>query len=190
MARTDASGQSSGSGAPQTKTSSAPHVLVQTDRRAVDPIAIAAPRTAWKLFGWLGWLLLLVGAIDLISQWYPTSFKSAEWEFGVVTVTIASLPLLTIGSTVVLASFLSRAKKGGVAVMGVFFAVTFVLVGLMLVLFASDLPLALRSPPGPALSAVKKAIARTLVMGVAYEIAYFVAAVTSFRYIFGRVKDA
>ena len=156
----------------------------------MDPIGIAAPRTAWRLLGWLGWLLLLVGGIDLVSQWYPPAFKSPEWEFGVVTVTIASLPLLTIGSTAVLASCLSRAKRGGVLMMGAFFALLFVVVGLMLVLFASDLPLAMRSPPGPALTAVKKAIARTLAMGVAYEIAYFVAAVTSFRYAFGRVKDA
>lgn len=190
MARSDASSQSSGAGASQTKQSSAPHVVIQADRRAVDPIGIAAPRTAWRLLGWFGWLLFLVGGIDLASQWYPTAFKSAEWEFGVVSVTIASLPLLTIGATVVLASFLSRAKRGGVMMMGAFFALWFVVVGLMLVLFASDIPLAMRSPPGPALSAVKKAIARTLVMGVAYEIAYFIAAVTSFRYAFGRIKDA
>jgi hypothetical protein len=142
------------------------------------------------LFGWFGGLLVLLGAVDLFSQWYPTSFKSAEWEFGVVAVTIASLPLLTIGAVGMLASFLSRAKRNGVMAMGAFFALLFVVVGLMLALFASDLPLALRSPPGPALTSVKKAILRTLVMGACYEVAYFVAAVTSFRYSFGRVKDA
>lgn len=190
MARSEFAGQASSQGLPLTTPSSAPHVVIQADRRAVDPVTIGAPRTAWRLFGWFGWLLIVVGGLDLVSQWYPTAFKSAEWEFGVVSVTIASLPLLTIGATVVLASFLARGRRGGVAVIGIGFALLFVVVGLMLALFASDIPLALRSPPGPPLTGIKKAIVRTLVMGLAYEIAYFVAAVTSFRYVFGRVKDA
>lgn len=132
----------------------------------------------------------MVGGVDLASQWYPTAFKSAEWEFSVVSVTIASLPLLTIGAVVVLASFLARAKRGGVVVMGVAFAALFLAVGLMLALFSSDLPLALRAPAGAPLTAIKKAIVRTLVMGVGYEVAYFIAAIISFRYAFGRIKDA
>lgn len=190
LSRSDASGQPPSQVLPTTPASSAPHVVIRADRRAVDPLTIGAPKAAWRLLGWFGGLLVMVGGVDLASQWYPTAFKSAEWEFSVVSVTIASLPLLTIGAVVVLASFLARAKRGGVVVMGVAFAALFLAVGLMLALFASDLPLALRAPAGAPLTAIKKAIVRTLVMGVGYEVAYFIAAITSFRYAFGRIKDA
>jgi hypothetical protein len=105
-------------------------------------------------------------------------------------VTIASLPLLTIGLTIMLAGFLARGKREGVITMGVAFLLLFVLVGIVLALFALDVPLALRSPPGPPLTAIKKAIVRTAIMGASYEIAYFAAVMLSFRYVFRRVKDA
>jgi hypothetical protein len=63
-------------------------------------------------------------------------------------------------------------------------------VGAALVLFALDVPLALRSPPGSPLTAIKKAIVRTAIMGASYEIAYLAALILSFRYVFGRIKDA
>jgi hypothetical protein len=167
-----------------------PHVVIQSDRRARDPITLAAPRTAWRLFGWFGFLLVVIGGSDVASQWYPLVFSSPEWEFTTTAVTIASLPLLTIGVTILLASFLARAKREGVMVMGAVFLVLFIAVGVVLVLFALDVPLALRSPPGAPLTAIKKAIVRTIFMGASYEIAYFAAVILSFRYAFGRVKDA
>jgi len=188
-AETESKRGRSGGGLPATTPTSAPHVVIQSDRRARDPLAHGAPQTAWRLFGWFGLLLVVVGGSDILSQWYPPAFHSAEWEFGTAAVTIASLPLLTIGMTILLASFLSRAKREGVVAMGVAFLCLFLAVGAALVLFALDIPLALRSPPGPALTAIKKAIVRTAVMGFSYEIAYLAAVILSFRYVFGRIKD-
>jgi hypothetical protein len=145
---------------------------------------------AWRLFGWFGLLLVVLGGSDIVSQWYPPAFSSPEWEFTTTAVTIASLPLLTIGVTILLASFLARAKREGAMLMGGVFLILFIGVGVVLVLFALDVPLALRAPPGPPLTAIKKAIVRTMVMGASYEIAYFAAVILSFRYAFGRVKDA
>ncbi len=177
-------------GLPETAANSAPHVVIQSDRRARDPLMLAAPKTAWRLFGWFGLLLVVIGGSDIASQWYPPSFQSPEWEFGTAAVTIASLPLLTIGMTILLASFLARAKREGVIAMGVAFLCLFLVVGAVMVLFALDVPLALRSPAGPALTAIKKAIVRTGIMGGSYEIAYLAALILAFRYAFGRVKDA
>ena len=178
-----------GRGLPETAPATAPQVLIQADKKARDPITIGAPQTAWRLFGWFGLLLAVIGSIDVVSQWYPASFRSPEWEFGTAAVTIASLPLLTIGVTALLASFLARAKREGVVAMGVVYLALFLIVGAALILFALDVPLALRSPPGPPLTAIKKAIVRTALMGASYEIAYLVAAILSFRYVFGRLKD-
>src|SRR5262249_57749968 len=85
-----------GGGLPPTTPTSAPHVVIQSDRRARDPITRGAPQTAWRLFGWFGLLLVVVGGSDILSQWYPPAFHSVELEFGTTPGTIASLPLLTI----------------------------------------------------------------------------------------------
>jgi len=78
-----------GGGLPSTTPTSAPHVVIQSDRRARDPLPHAAPQTAWRLFGWFGLLLVMIGGSDVVSQWYPPAFHSAEWEFGTAAVTIA-----------------------------------------------------------------------------------------------------
>ncbi len=73
--------------------------------------------------------------------------------------------------------------------MGVAFLCLFFVVGAALALFTLDVPLALGSPPGAPLTAIKKAIVRTAIMGASYEIAYLAAVILSFRYVFGRIKD-
>lgn len=189
MAAETESRRGRGGGLPETTPTSAPHVVIQSDRRARDPLTQSAPKAAWRLFGWFGLLLVVIGGSDVASQWYPPAFHSAEWEFTTAAVTIASLPLLTIGMTILLASFLARGKREGAMVMGVAFLCLFLVVGAALVLFTLDVPLALGSPPG-ALRAIKKVIVRTAIMGASYEIAYLAAVILSFRYVFGKIRDA
>jgi hypothetical protein len=179
-----------GRGAPADVPNTAPSVLIRSDRNARDPITIGAPKTAWRLFGWFGVLLVVLGGSDVLSQWFPTAFQSREWEFGTAAVTIASLPLLTIGAVILLGSFLARGKRGSVTAMGVLFLFLFIAVAAILALFALDVPLALHAPPGGPGTAVRKAIVRTAIMGGSYEVAYLAAAILAFRFSFGRLKDA
>jgi hypothetical protein len=58
-----------------------------------------------------------------------------------------------------------------------------------LVLFLTDVPLALRAAPGQAALPLKKSIVRTLVMGFSFGLAYVTAAVTSFCYLSRRISD-
>jgi hypothetical protein len=169
--------------------SSAPRILVRKDRKALQPIAIAAPKSAWQLFGWFGLLLAVVGSVDVALQWYPLAFNSPEWEFGTIAVSIASLPLLTIGTTVLLASFMTRAVRPGVVAMSVVFSLLTLAVAFGLVLFLTDVPLALRAAPAQAAISLKKSIVRTLVMGFSFGLAYLTAAVSSFRYLSRRISD-
>ena len=178
-----------GRGLPELAPPTAPHVVIQSDGRARDPLTLAAPRTAWRLFGWFGVLLVVIGGSDIVSLWYPPAFNSPEWEFGTAAVTIASLPLFTIGVVVLLASFLARGRREAAIGMGASFALLFLLVGGVLVLFALDVPLALRVPAGPALTVIKKTIVRTALMGASYEIAFLAAAALAFRFAFGTIKD-
>jgi hypothetical protein len=179
-----------GRGAPETTPpNSAPHVVIQADRRARDPISIGAPKTAWQMFGWLGVLLVVLGGSDVLSQWFATAFQSREWAFGTAAATISSLPLLTIGLVVLLGSFLARGKREAVTVMGVLFLLLFMAVAAILALFALDVPLALHAPDGASVAAARRAIVRTAVMGGSDEVAYVAAAILAFRYAAGRVKD-
>jgi hypothetical protein len=171
-------------------SSSAPRVLVQRDKKALDPISVSAPRTAWRLFAWFGLVLALVGFVDVALQWYPLAFQSPEWEFGTVSVSIASLPLLTIGSTILLASFLARGVRSGVVTMSVVFTFLALGVAFCLFVFLTDVPLALRAGRGPEALTLKKSIVRTTVMGLTFGAGYLIAAVTSFRYLLRRVSDA
>jgi magnesium-transporting ATPase (P-type) len=169
---------------------SAPHVVIQADRKALNPISVTAPRTAWRLLGWFGLLLAVVGFMDVALQWYPTSFKSPEWEFGTVTGSLATLPLLSIGLMSMLASFLARAERGGVVAMAIVFGVMLVLLIGAFLLFLSDVPLALKaSTSTPVVLTMKKSIIRTTVMALGFGTAYLVAVVVSFRYLFRRIKD-
>ena len=170
-------------------TASARQILVRKDAKTLDPISISAPKSGWRLFGWFGLLLGIVGAFDVALQWYPLAFNSAEWEFGTISVSIASLPLLTIGAVVLLASFMARAVRSGVIVMSVVFTVLTLGVAFGLVLFLTDVPLALRAVPAAAAITLKKSIVRTLVMGSCFGSAYLIAAVSSFRYLSRRFVD-
>ena len=164
-------------------------ILVRKDRKALDPISVSAPRSGWRLFSWFGLVLAVVGGFDVALQWYPLAFGSPEWEFGTISVSIASLPVLTIGSVVMLASFMARAERSGVILMSVVFTVLTLTLAFWLVLFLTDVPQALRAVPAPAALTLKKSILRTLVMGSCFCSAYLIATVSSFRYLSRRFTD-
>ena len=172
-----------------------PHVLIQADTRAIDPIAVSAPRTAWRMLGQFGVLLAVIGGIDILLHWYPAHFKSPEWEFGTVATTFASLPLPTMGLVAVLASALARAVRPHLVAMAVVLGLLALFVGVALLMFLFDVPLALRATTAPgvppeAITEMKRTIVRTLAMGVGFGIVYVYGAVVSIRFLLRRVKDA
>jgi hypothetical protein len=168
---------------------SAPRVVIQADRKALNPIAITAPQTAWRWLGWLGLALAVVGGVDIALRWYPLVFKSTEWEFGTISITFASLPLFSIGLVALLASFLARGVRSGISVMAVVFSLLSLFVAVTFVLFLLDVPLAIKMVRGPVGLELKKTIVRTLIMGATFEMMYVAGAVVSFRYLLRRVKD-
>jgi len=127
-------------------------------------------------------------------RWYPTSFRSPEWEFGTVAMTFASLPLVTVGLVAGLASAMARGERLSTMVMSGVFCMMALFVLAAVLLFASDVPLALRAvtgqsaQPGAALE-MKRTIARSLVMGVGYAVIYVYGSVVSLRYLLRRIRD-
>src|SRR5689334_10827547 len=124
---------------------SAPHIVVQADRKALSPISATAPQTAWRMLGRVGLVLAVIAGFDIVLRWYPLSLRSPEWEFGTVAMTFASLPLVTVGLGAGLASAMARGAKGSTTVMAAIFCMIALFVVAALLLFASDVPLALRA---------------------------------------------
>ena len=109
----------------------------------------------------LGLALTGVGLLDLAFAWWPADFGVGEWEFGTASRTFDALALLTVGWTLLLAAALLRRSATGLRVLAVAFVLlTLFLVG-ALVLYALNIPLALKAMPAASKSALVRAIART-----------------------------
>jgi len=169
---------------------SGPQVVLKRDEKKYEPVFVAAPKTAWRYVGWLGLVLAVSGGVDLALRWYPLAFKSPEWEFGTVGMTVGTLPLFAIGLVLMLVASLARASRVGVSVMSAVFGLLTVFLAGALLLFLLDVPLALRADNPAVRLEIMKTIARTLVVGAAFEALFIGCAVVSIRYILRRVKDA
>lgn len=173
---------------------SAPHIVLQADRKALSPITSAAPQTAWRALGRVGLVLAVVAGFDIALRWYPLSLRSPEWEFGTVAMTFASLPLVTVGLVAGLASAMARGARVTAAVMAGVFCMMALFVVAALLLFMSDVPLALsavvsQNAPAAAILEMKRTIARSFVMGAGFAVIYVYGSVVSLRYLMRRIKD-
>jgi hypothetical protein len=174
---------------------SAPHIVIQADRKALHPVGSSAPMTAWKALGRVGLMLAAMASVDILLRWFPTAFRSPEWEFGTVAMTFASLPVVTVGLVAGLGSAMARGERGSVTVLATIFCVMSVFLVAALLLFASDVPVALsalknNNLPIEAGREVKRTIARSVVMGVGFAVIYVYGSVMSVRYLLRRIKDA
>lgn len=123
--------------------------------------APAQPSIPGGLFVALGLAVTAVGLIDLGFAWFPWQFGNGEWEFGTVSRTFDSLALVSVGiGFFSLGAVLRRSSwmsSAAVALSGVLLAA---LLGGVLI-YALNLPLALRMVPPEAAGALRRAIMRT-----------------------------
>jgi len=106
----------------------------------------------------------------------------------------ASLPLVTMGLIAGLASAMARGERTSVSVLAAVFCVMSVFVVAALLLFGSDVPLALgalktNNVSIEAAREMKRTIARSVVMGVGFAVIYVYGSVLSVRYLLRRIKD-
>jgi len=127
---------------------------------------------AWRWLGWFGLVLALLGLGDIALAWVPLGFGNWQWEFGTVAGTLAGLPLTSIGLAAVLASALAQGQRRRLTALGIALLVLGLLILGSLALFCLDIPLALRAAQGPASIGIKKAIAKTVMLGVGFSILY------------------
>lgn len=143
------------------------------------------PDAAWRFLMWVGLTLTLVGWADVILTWYPPRWASLEWELGTISSTFDALPLGTLGLAMVAAGLVARAQLQAARVEAVVVAVVTLLLVILLVLFALDVPPALRVANPAIRSALKKSLLKTGFIAVLYVVTY--AAMTRWLWKASRV---
>lgn len=162
----------------------APQILLQADDpRQARPRLPPAPDYGWYLLGWLGLAFVVVGLTDLALAWYPVMIGNPEWEFGTVSRTFDSLPITALGLGLLLGAGVARGVRWWTRIVAVLYVLLALLVIGGLVLYATNLPLALRSVVDPlARSGLKRAIAKALVQGVMYGSVFMILGVGALRH--------
>ena len=155
--------------------------ILMDQRGKPTPLMPADPHNAWRMVGWFGLLLFLAGFGDFILAFVPTAFGSPEWEFGTIASVFAGLPLTTIGLACVLASGLARGKRGLVLGTGTLLLFLSLAILVLLVVFLTDVPVALKTVQGEVLLGIKKAVLKTIMLGVLFGVTYLYAAFRALR---------
>jgi hypothetical protein len=137
---------------------------------------------AWRLVGVLGALFVVVGGADLLLTWWPLGFGNPEWEFGTVTSTMDGLPVPTLGLVAVAAAARAVGRLPVARVAAVMLAVMALIVVGAAVMYATTVPIAMRSVTDPViLTGLKKAVGKTVAQCVAYPIGFVWLAVVAWR---------
>ena len=158
-------------------------VLVRTDQGKRPRVAPADPHVGWAWIGWFGLLLSVAGVFDFALGWYPLRFGIPEWEFGTVVSTFSGLPLITMGFGALLGAGLARGTRWLLWVMAILMALFAVFLLVMLLLFLTNVPMALGAVDGVALLGIKKAVTKTVVLGVLFPVGYAAGAVAAVRHV-------
>ena len=129
----------------------------------------------------MGLILTLAALIDYALALVPSGFGNAEWETGTISQLVAGLPLITIGLGLLWVSGGYLARRWLLLVLGVVFFVAGTGVLALLVLFATNIPTALRATEGDAHLGIVKLVMKTLILGLVFSVAYIVMGVLSWR---------
>ena len=164
-------------------------VLVRDEGKKPRPVTPPDTASAWRWIGAFGLVLAIVGLGDFVLAWYPSNFGAPEWEFATVTASYSGLPLPTMGLTALIASAIARGVRWQIRLLSVglvLFAVALI-AGFML--FLTTVPVALGAVQGVPLLGIKKAVAKTTLLAIAFPGVYLVAGVVGLRRL-GRHRRA
>lgn len=159
-----------------------PSTRQPTDKLPARPEA-TTQRDAWSLVGWLGFAFMLLGFADIALGVYPTAFGNAEWEFGTVSGVLNGFAIPTMGAYLLLGSLIARQSRVAARALAVVMVVVAATLVVLALLYATGIPLALRTVQQNAVLTlgIKKAILKAAMLLVAYLALYVYGAVRGWR---------
>jgi hypothetical protein len=143
--------------------------------------ASAGAADAWKLMGWVGIALLVVGLMDVLLVFYPLSFGQPAWEFGIMDTAVSTLPLLVVGWAAVVGWAIARGLRAIMTAAGVLALILALLVVAGFALYLLSVPVALRLAPPEVVTGVHKSIVRVTVMSLSFGTLFVIGGVAVLR---------
>ena len=135
-------------------------------------LVLPPAHTGWSLLGWVGFVFLVIGLLDLGLGWFPAHFGNPEWEFGTVAHTLDSLPITVLGLAMALASAVERRVSWAARAVSVLCWLLALALVAGLVVFLLDIPVALKATTQPEVRAgLHRAIVKAVAQGVLYPTA-------------------
>jgi hypothetical protein len=160
-----------------------PQVLVRETEEERKRALVPSPDMGWYLLGAVGLVFFGVGLFDVLLAWYPLNFGNPEYEFATYSQVMNFMPLPTLGLVMFLAGGVAR----GIKWVPKFVAVVLVLmtVGILAgaVLYATNVPMALKAIPDPViLTGLKKQILKTAFQAGVYPLLMVYVSVKAWRH--------
>lgn len=151
----------------------------QPGKRAV--VRPWSEEATYRVVGWAGALLALAALCDYALAFYPLGFGSAEWEMATIGSVVQGLPLLSIGLAALWVCAARLAWRAMLVVVGAGGLILAACVFVSLLLFVTDVPLAVRATQSVARLGIYKLVARTLILGLMFGTAYAVMGVMALK---------
>lgn len=156
--------------------------VVMAHGGGMDPAVLIDNESGWKFLFLLGAGLMVIGLIDVGMAFFPPQWASLSWEFGTVSGVIQSMPLLTMGIGTMTAASVANGWRRTRGVMVALTLLASVVIALLVVVFALDVPPVLRAATEPALKlSLKYASLKTGLMAGTYFVLYLALGVWTWR---------
>ena len=135
------------------------------------PPSSGVATAAWSVLRWAGVLFVVVAGMDLALAWYPFLLGQPEWEFGTITSTLAGMPVLIIGLTLVFAASIAERRPRWTRFIAALFVVLALLLLGLTAIYLTNVPIALQSVADPLVRlGLKKAMVKSIAEGVMYPL--------------------
>ena len=168
----------------------APKIILDNPASSRAYGARSNPALAWRYLAWLSAVLATVGIGDVLIAFVPLRFGTIEWEFATLASVFAGLPLIAMGLFGLLASGLAMPSRKLTLVSAVMMLSLAGVMAAGFVVFMTDAPIALSSVPETVALGIKKAIAKTALLAVAFTTAFSIAAISALRHLLAQRNHA
>jgi len=137
---------------------------------------------SWQVFTALGLVFLFVGGVSLFVPLFPLRIGVIEWEFGTASEFFDTVPIFGLGLGFLMAAGLASGARVRVRTLALVCISCALLMWLTAGLYATVVPQAYNAAPSPtALTAIKKAVAKTAIQILIYPVGFLWMGIWSWR---------